>query len=49
MWLFLLLSCRLFYYGDDEVSQVEVVGAQGEGVDVVMIKVCAHDSRGPRC
>ena len=24
MWLFLLLSCRLFYYGDDEVSQVEV-------------------------
>jgi S1-C subfamily serine protease len=24
MWLFLLLSCRLFYYGDDEVSQIEV-------------------------
>ncbi len=24
MWLFLLLSCRLFYYGDDEISQVEV-------------------------
>jgi len=24
MWLFLLLSCRLFYYGDDEVSQLEV-------------------------
>lgn len=24
MWLLFLLSCRLFYYGDDEVSQVEV-------------------------
>ena len=24
MWLFLLLSCRLFYYGDDQVSQVEI-------------------------
>ena len=24
MWLLFLLSCRLFYYGDEEVSQVEV-------------------------
>lgn len=24
MWLLFLLSCRLFYYGDDEVSQIEV-------------------------
>jgi hypothetical protein len=24
MWLFLLLSCRLFYYEDDGVSQLEV-------------------------
>jgi S1-C subfamily serine protease len=24
MWLFLLLSCRLFYYEDDGVSQIEV-------------------------
>lgn len=24
MWLLFLLSCRIFYYGDDEVSQIEV-------------------------
>ena len=24
MWLLLLLSCKLFYYGDNEVSQLEV-------------------------
>lgn len=24
MWLFLLLSCQMFYYGDENISQVEI-------------------------
>ena len=51
MWLFLLLSCRLFYYGDDEVSQIEVtkvvnswnVGVQRAAASTVKILVIAND------
>ena len=51
MWLFLLLSCRLFYYGDDEVSQVEVtkvvnswnVGIQRSHASAVKVLVMSED------
>ena len=51
MWLFLLLSCRLFYYGDDEISQIEVtkvvnswnVGVQRAAASTVKILVITDE------
>ena len=51
MWLILLLSCRLFYYGDDEISQIEVtkvvnswnVGVQRAAASTVKILVITDE------
>ena len=50
MWLF-LLACQMFYYGDDEVSQVEMtpvvsgwnVGVQRASSSTVKILVMSHE------
>ena len=51
MWLFLLLSCRLFYYEDDGVSQLEVskvvnnwnVGIQRSYASSLKIMIMSED------
>ena len=53
MWLLFLLSCRLFYYGDDEVSQVEVtkvVNSWNVGINrshVSSLKILVMTDDGP--
>ena len=53
MWLLFLLSCRLFYYGDDEVSQIEVtkvVNSWNVGINrshVSSLKILVMTDDGP--